>query len=64
MTSDIKKRKICPRCYEQYSEEDNYCGNDGAHLVLIDFDNIPTGPRPDRANSSSTRVASGGAEKD
>jgi hypothetical protein len=58
MTTDIKGRKICLSCYEQYLEEDNYCGNDGSRLVTIDFDSISTEPRP-----VSDSRASGVAEK-
>ncbi|HEY7547409.1 MAG TPA: hypothetical protein VID27_21110 [Blastocatellia bacterium] len=64
MTSGGESRKVCPRCYKQYSEEDNYCGNDGARLVLIDFSAGPTGSRPDRASDPGARVVSSGAKKD
>lgn len=58
MTTDIKGRKICPSCYEQYHEEDNYCGNDGARLVTVDFDAIEPAPRP-----VSDSVSPSGSEK-
>lgn len=63
MTTDSKGRKICPRCYEQYLEEDNYCGNDGASLVTIDFNIGSTKPPADRVIDSGVGMASGGAEK-
>ncbi len=52
MTTDIKERKVCPHCYKQYGPEDNYCGNDGAHLVTIDFNAGSTKPAPAAATDS------------
>jgi hypothetical protein len=37
MREDIKeKRKKCPLCKKEYSEEYNYCRSDGQRLEIID----------------------------
>ena len=40
MIRDTKEpKKVCPHCHKQYSEEDRYCGDDGAQLAVIDSGN-------------------------
>ena len=39
MTENIKEqKKSCPLCKKQYSENDNYCSNDGSLLQITDAD--------------------------
>ena len=40
--------KVCPLCNKEYPEDDNYCGHDGALLVISDFATLASNTHPDR----------------
>ena len=62
-TKNIEESKnICPVCKKEYPEEDNYCGNDGSRLEVLDLNGRSSKSRLSRDAGSDAFVVTGHSE--